>query len=76
MLKRLWNGWKGFARVTGGFQSRILLGLFYFSVVAPFGILVRIFGDPLGFRRRDVSSNWIPAGGADKIGIDAVRKQF
>ena len=76
MLKRLWSGWKEFARATGGFQSRVLLGLFYFSVVAPFGILVRIFGDPLGCRERPGASNWKPAAGTGQVGIEAARKQF
>jgi hypothetical protein len=73
---RLWDGWKAFARVTGEFQSRLLLGLFYFSVVAPFGILVRVFGDPLASRRRPRASNWTPMAGTGRIDIDTVRKQF
>lgn len=76
MLKRLWNGWKAFAQATGGFQSRVLLGLFYFSVVAPFGILVRVLGDPLGRRDRPGASNWKPVAVSDRVDIEAVRKQF
>ena len=46
-LTRCWEGWKGLAIEMGSYQSRILLAFFYFLVVTPFGILVRLFSDPL-----------------------------
>ena len=75
-LLRLWEAWKSFARAMGGFQSRILLGLFYFLIVTPFGIGVRVFGDPLLLRRARRSSNWVPRSEATEAGLNEARKQF
>jgi hypothetical protein len=57
LLKSLLHGWKEMSREIGGFQSRILLGIFYFTVFAPFGILVRAAGDPLDLRKPK-ETNW------------------
>lgn len=75
-LPRLWEGWKSFARAMGGFQSRILLGLFYFLIVTPFGMGVRAFGDPLLLRRARKLSNWIPRNETSPTSIDEAKKQF
>ncbi len=50
-VKRLWEGWKRIATVIGDFQARVVLSLFYFVVVLPFGMGVRMFADPLRIRR-------------------------
>ena len=47
LLRRAWDGWKTFAREMGNYQGRVLFGFFYFIVVTPFGIGVRLFSDPL-----------------------------
>lgn len=59
MVRSLWAGWKRVAERLGVFQSRLLLVLLYFLVVAPFALLVKIAKDPLRIRRID-GSNWIP----------------
>ena len=46
-LRRWWEGWKAFAAEMGNYQGRVLLAFFYFIVVTPFGIGVRLFSDPL-----------------------------
>jgi hypothetical protein len=48
--KRVWRGWLRVATVIGDFQARLVLSLFYFVIVLPFGVLVRLFLDPLGIR--------------------------
>lgn len=50
MLHKLWSQWLTLARKIGQFQSRIILTLFYFIIVAPFGLAVRLFSDPLHTR--------------------------
>ena len=75
VLKRLWENWKSFSRDMGNFQSRILLGLFYFSVLAPFGLVLRVFGDPLHLHRPEGSSNWLPRNDATDVSLDDARKQ-
>jgi hypothetical protein len=52
MLKQVWQGWKRIARSVGTFQARILLTIFYAVIVLPFGVLARLFSDPLRIKHR------------------------
>jgi len=52
MLKRLWEAWKRLAHRIGNFQARVLLTVLYAVLVLPFGLVVRLFSDPLRIRRR------------------------
>ena len=70
----LWAGWKRFAERLGVFQSRLLLVLLYFVVVAPFALLVKIAKDPLRMRRID-GSNWIPRP-ASPTDLERSKRQF
>ena len=51
-LKRMWEGWKRIAHVIGDFQARVILTIFYAVLVLPFGLVVRIFADPLQVRHQ------------------------
>lgn len=51
MLKRIWQAWKRVAHRIGNFQSRVLLTIFYFVVVLPFGLATRLFSDPLRIKK-------------------------
>ena len=59
LWSRLWARWKGFARRMGNFQGRVLLALFYFVIITPFALVVRLFGDPLHVKRRQTASWWL-----------------
>ncbi|MEZ4768317.1 MAG: hypothetical protein R2844_07815 [Caldilineales bacterium] len=75
MLRKLWDRWMVLARKIGKFQSRILLTLFYFVIVLPFGLAVRLLADPLHIRRhqsRDTA--WLPRETHDKELADAHRQ--
>lgn len=52
MLKRLWEAWKRIAHRIGNFQARLILTILYAVLVLPFGLLTRLFADPLRIRRR------------------------
>jgi len=52
MWKRAWDMWKSIARALGNFQARVLLTIFYTLLVFPFGIVARLFCDPLQIKRR------------------------
>jgi hypothetical protein len=45
--RRLWEAWKRFARRVADLQARVLLFVFYYTILAPFGLMVRLFTDPL-----------------------------
>lgn len=74
MLRNLWHRWLGFARKIGTFQSRVLLTLFYFLVVTPFGLAMRLFGDPLQRKHRPAKSAWKPRATRD-VDLTAARRQ-
>jgi hypothetical protein len=56
MLKRLAQSWMRAANAIGNFNSRVVLTLFYALVVLPFGLVVRLFGDPLAIRTARTSA--------------------
>ena len=69
LLTRLWNGWKRFGKKVGDFQARVLLTIFYFVILAPFGLGMRA-ADPLGLRKTGEPA-WrprSPASAGDALG--------
>jgi hypothetical protein len=74
-FQKVWRRWKAFAVQMGNFQSRILLTLFYFIIVTPFGLLVRLFSDPLQMRRSGQPPLWAERPASDAHLEDA-RRQF
>ena len=50
-LRKVWQAWKRIGQFIGDFVGRVFLTVFYFTVFMPFGLGVRLFGDPLTMRR-------------------------
>ena len=74
VLRRLWQGWKRIAHKIGDFQARVLLTIFYFVIVSPFGLAVRTFSDPLALKAK-TPRGWRPrASGA--VALEQARRQF
>ena len=71
-LRRLWEGWKRVGRKIGDFQARVLLTFFYFVVLAPFAIGMRLFADPLRLKHGGWHGVTPPAG----TPIERARQQF
>lgn len=61
MLQRAWNSWKKFARAIGNFQARVFLSVFYGLLLLPFGLVARLFADPLKIKRRPTEWTEYPA---------------
>jgi hypothetical protein len=57
MLKRAQRALKRVAHAIGNFQARVLLTLFYGVIVFPFGIMARLFSDPL--RIKHPPAQWL-----------------
>ncbi len=57
VLKRVWQAWTRLAHKIGNFQARVLLTVLYAVLVLPFGIIVRLFADPLRIKKRP--TRWI-----------------
>lgn len=51
-LKKFWAAWTRVAKKIGNFQARVLLTLLYGIVLLPFGVMVRLFSDPLRIKKR------------------------
>jgi hypothetical protein len=56
-LGKLWAAWKRIGRRIGDFQARVLLTLIYAVIILPFGLVVRLFSDPLNIKTRP--ANWL-----------------
>ena len=72
LVRRLWQGWKRIGRKIGDVQARILLTIFYFVIVAPFALAVRVFADPL---KPKTSKGWRPRT-AGTPAPEQARRQF
>jgi|TARA_Y100000814_G_scaffold61238_1_gene37952 hypothetical protein len=56
LLKRAWQRWLRIAEVIAEFNSRVVLTLFYAIIVLPFGLVVRLFADPLAIKKTRISA--------------------
>jgi hypothetical protein len=67
--------WQAIAHVIGNFQARVLLTLFYFVVVPPFALVVRVLKDPLTLQPPAGGSLWVD-GPASDLSVEHARRQF
>lgn len=74
MLRTIWRRWLALAHKIGTFQSRILLTLFYFVVLAPFGLAVRGLADPLHMKSRSTPAGWVQRATRD-VDLAAAKRQ-
>jgi hypothetical protein len=51
-LKPVWAAWTRLAHKIGNLQARVLLTLLYAVFLFPFGVIVRLFSDPLRIKKR------------------------
>jgi len=58
LVKRAWRRWTVIAHIIGNFQARVLLSLFYFVIVPPFALIVKIAKDPLQLRLAAGATGW------------------
>lgn len=70
-----WQNWKRYGGYIGDFQSRLFLTVFYFTVMVPFGLLVRLLRDPLHLRKQITTSTWVK-GKAKGTDLNSSRYQF
>jgi len=71
ILGKIWHKWKQFGQLMGDFIARIVLSIFYFTVFMPFGIAVRLLGDPLAIKKRP--PEWLARATLDHTIDDARR---
>ena len=73
-LRRFWEGWKRFGQVIGDFVGRLVLTIFYFTIFLPFGLGVRLLGDPLALKQRG-PGKWLERATHD-LTLDDSRRLF
>jgi hypothetical protein len=54
----IWKYWRKFGEFLGNVIGRVFLMLFYFTIVLPFGLVSRLFGDPLDIRDKTKIPTW------------------
>lgn len=58
ILALVWDKWKKIARRIGVFQSRVILTIFYFTFLFPFGVIFTLFKDMLRIKSKK-QSTWV-----------------
>jgi hypothetical protein len=72
ILRKFWEGWKRVGQFIGDLLARLILTLFYFTLVLPFGLIMRLTRDPLSLRRIGPPA-WRPRP-PEKTTIEAARR--
>jgi hypothetical protein len=57
-VARFGAGWKRTLGYVGDYQARLLFTTLYFTVLAPVGLILSRFGDPLKVRRSHSDPSW------------------
>ena len=69
-----WGRWRELSQKAADFQARIVLTVFYFTLMAPFGIMFGLFKDPLRIKSRPSGSYWIERKPTSETLADAQRQ--
>lgn len=57
MFHLAWERYKVMGKILGDFQGRAFAVLFYFTIMLPFGIGMRLLGDPL--QQKKTQPHWL-----------------
>jgi hypothetical protein len=60
--------------LIGDCIARVVLSLFYFTLLVPYGVGARLFGDPLDMKAKAKSSWWLERTTRD-LALDDARRQ-
>ena len=76
MLAPVYRGWMAFGHVAGWVNTRVLLGLVFYLLMVPLGLVMRAFGYvPMGRRRRPGADSYrVPR--ADKPAPEDMERPF
>jgi len=75
ILRKSWEWWKRVARKIGDFQARIILTIFYFIILGPFALGLRMGSDPLAIKASTLRG-WHPKTDGKGTPIEQATKQF
>lgn len=75
-FRRIWHSWRGFSRRMGSFQSRTLLSFFFFAVVSPAAVIIKVLGDPLRIKKTKLKESYWLAKTESPAELEDYRRQF
>lgn len=58
-LRQIWATWKRIGRLIGDAIGRVVLTLFYFTILPPFGLAMRLLSDPLRLKPESHPLHWL-----------------
>jgi hypothetical protein len=73
ILTVAWDRWQIIARSNGDYVARLLVNLFYFTILVPFALGVKYFTDPLSLK--NPASRWLDRKAVGTT-LDEARNQF
>ncbi|HSK87351.1 MAG TPA: hypothetical protein VK880_03300 [Anaerolineales bacterium] len=59
LVRIAWERLKIILAIVGDAQARFIAILFYYTILVPFGLISRVFTDPLHLRPNQESSFWM-----------------
>lgn len=69
-----WGRWRELSQKAADMQARVLLTVFYFTVMVPFGLVFGVLKDPLHIKRRPEGSYWMDRKPSSESLADAKRQ--
>ena len=54
-----WSRWRELSQKAADVQARVLLTIFYFTVMLPFGVVFGLVKDPLRIKQRPTGTYWV-----------------
>jgi hypothetical protein len=75
VLRKLWRGWLRFGHFMGDIVGRVVMTVFYFTLLLPFGVIITLFGDPLDMKHKTKAPAWHARTTGDR-NLEEARRQF
>lgn len=76
VFRIMWDRWTTLAKPIGDFNARVLMGLFYFTVLLPFGLINRLTSDRLQLKKVPTGQSlWMSREPAIDLTLDDARRQ-
>jgi hypothetical protein len=74
-VRNLWQRWKHVARKIGDFQARVLMTIFYFVILGPIALVLRLRTDPLAIKAT-TPRGWSAMQEKEGAPMEHARRQF
>jgi hypothetical protein len=75
LLNQFWRGWLRFGHFMGDIVGRVVLTVFYFTIMLPFSLSVTLFSDPLDMKQPGKAPAWHARTTGDRT-LEEARRQY